>query len=145
MLFFWSALRVNSTSLALSSASRMSLNSGEPMMCAPLGLRLVQCDGARVAVLRGGLSWQREIKSCALAHRAFGPGSPAVPGYDAPHDCQTDARAFKFVAVQPLKYAKQLVAIPHVEPHAVVAHEKHPFPALFPATDCNRRLRPGLG
>ena len=85
--------------------------------------------------------FQGEIERGALVHRAFRPDASAVPVDDPPDGGQADAGAFELLGpMQPLKHAKQLVRVLHVEPDAVVPHEQDDTSRLFAgAADLDRR------
>src|SRR5438105_8426440 len=69
---------------------------------------------------------QCEIERCTLVRSRFGPDAAAVTLHDALHERQSNAGAFVILgAVEPLKYAEQLVCVAHVEAHSVVAHPIH--------------------
>src|SRR5713101_5370416 len=107
MLFCLKARNVNVTSSGLSSTSSMGLLF---MAVAPVW-----------AVGREG-----EEECAAFSRLAFGPDPAAVTAQDAVHDGQPDAATLEFGRrVQPLERVEQFARIPHVEPGAVVAHEKH--------------------
>src|SRR5262245_16724656 len=78
---------------------------------------------------------RRKIECCAAVHDAFRPDSAAVPGNNALHRRQADARAFElFRPMQPLKDAEEFVGILHIEPDAVVTHETDDRPVRFGKT-----------
>src|SRR4029078_3952415 len=98
MLLLRNARSISSSSFALSS-TRTITRSG-------MGLR------------------QREVEGRARAGKAVGPDPAAVALGDPRHGREADARAGVLgLGVQALEHAEQLVAIRHVEPGAVVAHE----------------------
>lgn len=64
-----------------------------------------------------------------------------MPGYDALHGRQTDARALVLGrAMQALKGAEQLADVGTVESHAVVSDEVHPPALVLPCAELYRGL-----
>src|SRR5438874_8947792 len=75
---------------------------------------------------RGLVIVQGEEEGRAAARRSLGPDASAVAAHNASYRCQTQTDAFKLLrAMQPLKQAKKLVGIFHVEADAVIANKKN--------------------
>src|SRR6266508_366386 len=103
--FLRKARRVSSMSLGLSSTNRIPRS-----------------------VLRvfPPLAPKSEIERCALVGRRFGVNIAAVAADDSLDGGQAEARAREVpLGMQSLERREQLVRIRHVEPCAVVAHEKY--------------------
>src|ERR1700680_121481 len=76
-------------------------------------------------LLVGAVGREGEEERAALSWLAFGPDPAAVAGQNAMHDGQPNAAALEFGRrVQPLERVEQFVRVAHVEPGAVVTHEK---------------------
>src|SRR2546422_4507692 len=102
-LFFLSERRVNSSSLGLSSTSRIS--TGSPVM--------------------GGTP-QGEIECRAFVHFCFCPDAAAMPVNDALHNRETDSCSFIVLgAMEPLEDSKEFPHVLHVEPDSVVFYDIH--------------------
>src|SRR3954467_2291057 len=128
MRFFRSARIVSSSSLGLSSTSKMVL--------APSMARLPVDKGRH---LDGHARVQGEGEGGPLPDLAFGPDLPTVARDDAADGGQADAGAGEFAGgVEALEGPEQLGGVGHVEPGAVVAHEVHRTPLAVGVTKLDR-------
>src|SRR5438552_12262813 len=101
-LFFRKAWRVSSTSLGLSSTSKISI---------------------MFSLIRDTLS-ESKAEGRSLIHFRFGPNAAAMTVDDALHGGQPHAGAFVVLgAVQALEDPEQFVGVAHIKAHAIVLHE----------------------
>src|ERR1700741_856186 len=102
MLLLLRARRVNISSRALSSTSKITL-------CLISNLPEI---------------WKREVEGRSLIHRTFSPNMAPVSINDALNSRQSDSRAFELGrGMETLEGAKQSIDIGHVKPGSVVADE----------------------
>src|SRR5713226_4425858 len=116
-LFFFRACNASSTSLGLSSTSKISMGL--------LGFIRVS-------------SVESEVKGRSFIQIGLSPHAAAMPVDDALDDGETDAGPVVFFgAVEPLKDAEKLVRVAHVKAGAVVLDKVDRFAVFLFATDLN--------